>query len=188
MLDIQGVSGLVLVSKDPGALAGFYARALGCRFQADHLWHRCQLGATEIHIRGPHHAEATGFPREFTLRVDDLDAVIGRLLAAGVSVSGPLQADHWCNGDHLRWCSFEDPDGNRVGVEAVAEPALEIQDLLSALGPAEASRLAASLDPRATVHPQLLCEFMRRLMAAGAGQATPEAIIALAVEVFGVRQ
>ncbi len=95
----------------------FYRDAVGLVLAPDGDGWRCQLGATCLVL-------VTGTPRaplRMTWAVDDLDAALGRLRARGLDVRRTSAADAWGLCDYHEWSSgFQDPDGNTVGLSAVA--------------------------------------------------------------------
>ena len=113
---ITGIGGVFVKSKDPKALAIWYRDVLGLDIQA---W-----GGATLPIDAPGHPkvviwsafpESSDYlapsPREFMLNfaVDDLDAIIQRLTAKGVSVLRRDDSD-----PHGRFAWILDPDGTKI--------------------------------------------------------------------------
>ncbi len=113
---ITGVGGLFIKSPDPKALAAWYRDVLGLKIEA---W-----GGAILPYDAPGHPPvltwsafpaATGYmapsQREFMINfaVDDLDAILARLAAKGVTVIKRDDAD--ANG---RFAWILDPDGTKV--------------------------------------------------------------------------
>ena len=113
---ITGVGGVFVKSKDPKALAQWYREVLGLDVKA---W-----GGAALPFDGPGHPPKvswTAFPqsgdymspstREFMINfaVDDMDAIIARLIAKGVPI---LKRDD--NDAFGRFAWIQDPDGTKI--------------------------------------------------------------------------
>jgi predicted enzyme related to lactoylglutathione lyase len=113
-MNVQAVSAVVFLSKQPERLAGFYRKHLGIAFEPE------RHGGLEEHFEatmgGMHLAVVPGNGREAaggsgvspTFRVQGLQGWIDELSGAGVrAVGGVLEL-----GEKRRLVSFRDPDGN----------------------------------------------------------------------------
>lgn len=109
-----GVGGVFLRATDPDKLHAWYEEHLGIR--------RTEDGAFAFFSEGPREMTVFAFfppdtkyfgPSEqqamLNFRVDDLDAVLEKLRAAGVDID-PRREDY----DYGRFAWFNDPEGNRV--------------------------------------------------------------------------
>jgi predicted enzyme related to lactoylglutathione lyase len=109
-----GVGGVFLRAADPDKLYAWYEEHLGIK--------RTEDGAFAFFSEGPREmAVFAFFPRDtsyfgptqqqamLNLRVDDLDALLEKLKAAGVDVD-PKREDY----DYGRFAWFNDLEGNRV--------------------------------------------------------------------------
>lgn len=114
MTRATGVGGIFLRSADPEKLHAWYAEHLGIK--------RTDDGAIAFFSEGPREMTILAFfPLDtqyfgpggrqamVNLRVDDLDAVLDSLRAAGADID-PKREDH----EYGRFAWFTDPDGNRV--------------------------------------------------------------------------
>jgi predicted enzyme related to lactoylglutathione lyase len=112
-MNVQFLSAIVFISSDPARLADFYKTHLGIPLEheshgpmKDHIegW----LGDVHVAVlkgRGP--AEGVGGVAP-TFRVQDLDAFVASLAAAGASPIRKIAN----LGEGKRLASFRDPDGN----------------------------------------------------------------------------
>lgn len=115
MAKVTGLGGIFFKSRDPKALAEWYARHLGLpvddwggvRFDEDvsrpgyTLW--SPFGAdTEYFGPGPH-------PYMVNFRVDDLHALLAQLRAAGITVDERVEES-----EYGRFGWITDPEGTRV--------------------------------------------------------------------------
>lgn len=113
---VTGVGGIFMKSKDPKALAAWYRDVLGLEIKS---W-----GGAKLSYDAPGHPPAvvwSAFPetsdymapstREFMIdfAVDDMDAMIARLTAKGVSI---LQRDDKDPNGRFAW--ILDPDGTKI--------------------------------------------------------------------------
>lgn len=109
-----GVGGVFLKARDPKALSAWYAQHLGIPTQ----------DGASLAFDGPESAGMTvfaHFPQQtayfgggdqqamLNFRVDDMDALLAALEAAGVRID-PKREDH----DYGRFAWIWDPEGNRV--------------------------------------------------------------------------
>ena len=121
MAKATGVGGVFFKARDPKALAAWYAKNLGIAKSED----------GSLIFDGPEAAGMTVFsafpastayfgdgPQQFMMnfRVDDLDALLNQLAAAGVKVD-PKREDH----DYGRFAWIWDPEGNRIELWQAAE-------------------------------------------------------------------
>jgi predicted enzyme related to lactoylglutathione lyase len=111
---VLGIGGLFFRSRDPRALAQWYARNLGVgptATDADQgVWHQSE-GPT---VFAPFTADTPYFGRPeqqwmINFRVQDLDAIVAQLRGAGVAVE--VEAKEYPNG---RFARLADPEGNPV--------------------------------------------------------------------------
>ncbi|CAM5180013.1 glyoxalase [Bosea thiooxidans] len=111
MARVTGIGGLFFRARDPQALAAWYERHLGVDDLNKSVW-RQEAGAT---IFGPF-AEATEYfgRREqhwmVNFRVDDLDAMMADLRAAGIAVETRAEWDSEVG----RFCRIHAPEGNPI--------------------------------------------------------------------------
>ena len=108
---VSGIGGVFLRSRDPEALAAWYAEQLGIEVEG---WHGAVLraagGETMVWAAFPPATEYFGRLDQQAMvnyRVADLDAMLAQLRAAGVAVDGPMEHE---NG-RFGWGT--DPEGNR---------------------------------------------------------------------------
>ncbi len=115
MAKVTGFGGIFFKSRDPVALAAWYAKHLGLnvddwggvRFDEDEqragytLWSAFPADTT-------HFAPSTQ-PFMINFRVDDLEALLARLRAAGVEVDPRID-----EGEFGRFGWIMDPDGTRI--------------------------------------------------------------------------
>jgi len=121
MAKATGVGGVFFKARDPKALAAWYAKNFGIAKSED----------GSLIFDGPEAAGMTVFsafpastayfgdgPQQFMMnfRVDDLDALLNQLAAAGVKVD-PKREDH----DYGRFAWIWDPEGNRIELWQAAE-------------------------------------------------------------------
>lgn len=109
---VTGVGGLFFAARDPEALARWYAERLGVDPAPDSYdqpsWWQ-QAGST---VLAPMPAGSEHLGRAswaVTFRVDDLDAMVAQLTAAGESVQ--VDPDTYPNG---RFADLTDPEGHHV--------------------------------------------------------------------------
>jgi predicted enzyme related to lactoylglutathione lyase len=104
---ITGIGGLFFRSTDRSALAKWYETHLGIT----ELWMQ-DAGMT---VFSPFKAETDYFPAAkqwmMNLRVDDLDAFIASLTAAGIAVETRAE---WDSPETGRFARIVDPEGNQI--------------------------------------------------------------------------
>jgi predicted enzyme related to lactoylglutathione lyase len=108
---VTGIGGVFQRSRDPAALAAWYAEHLGLDVED---WHgavlRASGGETLVWAAFPSDTEYFGRLDQQSMvnyRVDDLDAMLAQLRAAGVPAEGPMEHENGLFG----WGT--DPEGNR---------------------------------------------------------------------------
>lgn len=106
---IVAVGHVGLGARDVDSLSAFYRDTLGLRQSASQpgVIAIFEVGDTDVFLLPGEPAAA-----EFDLAADDVDALHGRLVAAGVECEAPK--DEKRSGH--RGFSFTDPDGNRVRI------------------------------------------------------------------------
>ena len=109
MARVTGIGGLFFRSRDPKALADWYARHLGIVAGAD-PWVQ-DSGPT---VFAPFAVDSAYFPADrqymLNLRVDDLAGMMTTLTAAGIVCETRAEWD----GDYGRFARIHDPEGNPV--------------------------------------------------------------------------
>ncbi|HET7900110.1 MAG TPA: VOC family protein [Candidatus Nanopelagicales bacterium] len=107
---VTGIGGLFFRAQDPEALAAWYERALGIpSMSTQWSWHQ-DAGPT---VFAPFPRDTDYFGRTdqqvmLNYRVDDLDAMLDQLRAAGADVE-----DEIAEADFGRFAHATDPEGNR---------------------------------------------------------------------------
>jgi predicted enzyme related to lactoylglutathione lyase len=108
---VTGIGGVFLRARDPAVLAAWYSEHLGIEGED---WNGSVLrsagGETLVWALFPADTEYFGAQDRQAMvnyRVDNLDAMLGQLVAAGVEVEGPMEHE---NG---RFAWGTDPEGNR---------------------------------------------------------------------------
>ena len=108
---VTGIGGVFLRSRDPAALAAWYAEHLGLDVEE---WHGAVLrssgGETATWALFPAETEYFGRLDQQAMvdyRVDDLGAMLAQLRGAGVAVEGPMEHEY----GRFGW--GVDPEGNR---------------------------------------------------------------------------
>ena len=112
MAKITGLGGAFLRVNDPKALYAWYEKHLGIPssagcFSFEHESQRASIAVAFFPKSSDYFPAAQ--PAMLNFQVDDLDAVLAKLSAAGVAVD-PKRDDH----DYGRFGWFTDPEGNRV--------------------------------------------------------------------------
>lgn len=120
MAKVTGIGGLFFRARNPTALAVWYDKHLGIGNIQTTVW-RQEAGTT---IFGPFAAETNYFGRPeqqwmVNFRVDDLDAMMTKLKAAGIAVETRAEWDSEVG----RFCRIHDPEGNPVELWEPAGPA-----------------------------------------------------------------
>ncbi|MEM0936460.1 MAG: VOC family protein [Pseudomonadota bacterium] len=111
MAEAMGIGGFFFRAKDPEALAAWYAEHLGVAPSEGGAPWQQEAGFT---VFAPFPDQTDYFPadRAFMLnfRVDDLDALLAQLRAAGIDAE---MREEW-DGPHGRFARIHDPEGNPV--------------------------------------------------------------------------
>ncbi|MBE1205857.1 VOC family protein [Aminobacter carboxidus] len=111
MFTVTGIGGFFFRAKDPQALAAWYEKHLGISDISRTVWKQ-QAGPT---ILAPFSQDTEYFGRPeqqwlINLRVDDLDAAMSDLKAAGIAVE---TREEW-DSEVGRFCRIHDPEGNPI--------------------------------------------------------------------------
>ncbi|WP_180901054.1 VOC family protein [Martelella soudanensis] len=110
-MGVTGIGGFFFRASDPGMLGAWYAEHLGVGAGPHGLW---ETGAGPS-VFAPFPEASDYFPtdRAFMLnfRVDDLDALCGRLRAAGIEI---IRDPAWDMPGVGRFVRIHDPEGNPV--------------------------------------------------------------------------
>ena len=119
---VTGIGGFFFRAKDPGALAAWYEERLGVTgvpsSSGGEPW-RQQAGATAF-APFPQDSAMIGPPDHtwsINFRVDDLDAIVAQLRAAGETVD--VDPQRYSMGV---FAQLEDPEGNRVQLWQPMDP------------------------------------------------------------------
>jgi predicted enzyme related to lactoylglutathione lyase len=120
MAGVTGIGGVFLRARDPKALGDWYAQHLGIKptkYGVSFVWSEC----AEPEGKGKGTTAWSLFPKDtgyfgadtqqamVNYRVDDLDALLEQLRAAGVEID-PKRED--CEYGRFAW--IVDPEGNRI--------------------------------------------------------------------------
>lgn len=110
-MTLTGIGGLFFRARDPEALAGWYQEHLGIDNLATSVWQQ-QAGPT---VFGPFSQDTEYFGRPeqqwmVNFRVDDLDALIAQLEAAGIAVETRAEWDSEAG----RFARIHDSEGNPI--------------------------------------------------------------------------
>ncbi|MEJ0011791.1 MAG: VOC family protein [Bauldia sp.] len=107
MARVTGIGGIFFRARAPEALAAWYLTHFDITFP----WNQ-DAGPT---VFAPFNEKTDYFPAAkqwmINLRVDDIDAVVARLKAAGIAVETRAE---WDTPDTGRFARIADPDGNPV--------------------------------------------------------------------------
>lgn len=111
MAKVTGIGGLFFRAHDPSALAAWYEEHLGIGNIHTTVW-RQDAGTT---IFGPFKEDTDYFGRPeqqwmVNFRIDDLDAMMAKLKAAGIAVETRAEWDSEVG----RFCRIHDPEGNPI--------------------------------------------------------------------------
>lgn len=120
MFTVTGIGGFFFRANDPQALAAWYEKHLGISDIAREVWKQ-QAGPT---ILAPFKRDTEYFGRPeqqwlINLRVDDLDAAMADLKAAGIAVETRAEWDSEVG----RFCRIHDPEGNPIELWQPSEAA-----------------------------------------------------------------
>ncbi|NYF81389.1 VOC family protein [Granulicella arctica] len=112
MAQVTGIGGAFLRVKDPDALYAWYEQHLGLAhpkgcFVFSHETQRGNIAVSFFSKESKYFPVSQ--PAMLNFQVDDLDGVLDKLVAAGVSVD-PKREDY----SYGRFGWFTDPEGNRV--------------------------------------------------------------------------
>ncbi|MGA8162925.1 MAG: VOC family protein [Acidobacteriaceae bacterium] len=112
MAQATGLGGVFLRARDPKALYAWYEKHLGLpKSEGGFLFPAEQQRGVIVVAFFPQSSDyfPASQPAMLNLQVDDLDAVLDGLIAAGVSVDPKRESF-----DYGRFGWFTDPEGNRV--------------------------------------------------------------------------
>ncbi|AMS39076.1 MULTISPECIES: VOC family protein [Aminobacter] len=120
MFTVTGIGGFFFRAKNPQALAAWYEQHLGISDISRAVWQQ-QAGPT---ILSPFSRDTEYFGRPeqqwlINLRVDDLDAAMAELKAAGIAVETRAEWDSEVG----RFCRIHDPEGNPIELWQPSEAA-----------------------------------------------------------------
>ena len=117
---VHGIGGIFFKANDPQALADWYGRHLGLDVPTGWAgallpWKRADTGADALTVWSPFAADTRYFepgdkPYMLNFRVDDLDAMMADLRAAGIAVETRAEWDSEVG----RFCRIHDPEGNPI--------------------------------------------------------------------------
>ena len=118
MAKVTGIGGFFFRARDPKTLAAWYEMHLGIDDIAKSVWSQ-QAGHT---VFSPFSEDTDYFGRReqqwlINFRVDDLDAMMAALEAAGIAVETRAEWDSEVG----RFCRIHDPEGNPVELWEPAE-------------------------------------------------------------------
>lgn len=118
MAKVTGIGGFFFRARDPKTLAAWYETHLGINDIAKSVWSQ-QAGHT---VFSPFAEDTEYFGRReqqwlINFRVDDLDAMMAALKAAGIAVETRAEWDSEVG----RFCRIHDPEGNPVELWEPAE-------------------------------------------------------------------
>ena len=114
MAKAVGVGGVFLKAKDPGALMRWYSEQLGIADEGGHslMFDGPEAAGRTVFAFFPESTKYFGEGSQQAMvnfRVDDMDALLEKLTAAGVRVD-PKREDH----EYGRFAWIWDPEGNRI--------------------------------------------------------------------------
>lgn len=108
MAKVTGIGGIFFRSRDTKALAQWYETHLG----VTELWTQ-EAGMT---VFAPFKQSTDYFPADkqwmINFRVDDLDAMMDQLKAAGIAVE--TRPQEWDTSETGRFARIHDPEGNQI--------------------------------------------------------------------------
>lgn len=125
MARVTGIGGLFFRADDPQMLAAWYERHLGIDDLAKAVWSQ-DAGPT---IFGPFATTTDYFGRSeqqwmVNFRVDDLDAMMAALKAAGIIVETRPEWDSEVG----RFCRLHDPEGNPIELWQPSQQAFPVRE------------------------------------------------------------
>lgn len=107
-MTVSGIGGLFFRSRDPEARAAWYREHLGIAAGHDGIWQQ-EAGMT---VFAPFPADSDYFAADqsfmLNLRVDDIEDLASKLLAAGVPVE---RRDEWTGTEYGTFARIHDPEG-----------------------------------------------------------------------------
>ena|SRR5215467_15947345 len=111
MAKATGLGGAFIRARDPKALYAWYEQYLGLKSEGCFIFPaKEQQPYTVVSFFGQDDAYfPTGQPAMLNFQVDDLDALLDTLIAAGATVDPKRE-----NTEYGRFGWFNDPEGNRV--------------------------------------------------------------------------
>jgi predicted enzyme related to lactoylglutathione lyase len=133
MAKVVGVGGVFLKAQNPKVLAEWYATHLGItKGPGGLMFDGPESLGTTLFCHFPADTKYFGDGAQQTMvnfRVDDLDALLGQLTAAGVRID-PKREEY----DYGKFAWIWDPEGNRIELwEPVSSEAAELSHDLAAL-------------------------------------------------------
>ncbi len=113
MQKVNGIGGFFFRAKDPKALAEWYETHLGVEQVAELPW-ATEAGYT---VFSPFAKDTEYFglktqPWMINFRVDDIDAMMAQLRAAGIAVE--TNPEWEADGEYGRFARIHDPEGNPI--------------------------------------------------------------------------
>ena len=131
MARVTGIGGIFLRSSDPKALAAWYAEHLGVKLNdwggasfdwTDEVPATTGTTAWSIFPADTNYFGSASQQSMVNYRVDDLDALLAQLAAAGVSID-----PNRMNESYGKFAWITDPDGNRLELwQPLADPPAEV--------------------------------------------------------------
>lgn len=121
MEKVNGIGGVFFRAQDPEALAVWYQTHLGVDPVGPVPWH--QVAGYTVFAPFPDDTDYFGDPgRQWMInfRVDDLDAMVAQLTAAGIDV---LTKAEWDVPGIGRFARLHDPEGHPIELWEPAQPA-----------------------------------------------------------------
>lgn len=110
-MTVTGIGGIFFRARDPEALESWYQTHFGITGPMNGGWEQ-QAGTTAF---SPFEADSDYFPKDksfmINLRVDDLDALLERLRAAGIEI---ITNPDWDSAEFGRFARVHDLEGNPV--------------------------------------------------------------------------
>lgn len=108
MAKVTGIGGVFFRASNRASLAVWYKQHLG----VTDIWHQ-DAGTT---VFAPFDQGSDYFPADrqwmINFRVDDLDALMAQLAAAGIATE--TRPDEWDTPETGRFCRIHDPEGNQI--------------------------------------------------------------------------